>query len=631
MNRLFVILFCVLFISPCRAEAASSSSSEVNDLFFGEALYYAYQERWFDAIARLDTELIQHYNVDEPELDSLYENIHQAEFDVGDFELGYRMHRRAGRAITAVIEGNVPEPVRNEAIFRLSRIYFQKHQPEDALYTISRIDGEVPESLRDNLAFLRAHILMAVGRFANAVPILEQLQQSASFKGFSTYNLAVALMKQGRDQEGRLLLDRAGQLDLSSDLGAAIQDKANLVLGSKLLEENRFESAKQVLDRVTLNGPFSNRALLGSGWADASRGRFQQALAPWGILVEREVTDPSVQEALLALPYAYGKLNVYTKAAHRYAYALKLFGQEIEKLDASINSVNEGLFLKALVREEVKQDANWVVRLRELPNSPETYYLMEIMASHDFQESLKNYLDLEDLRRRLDTWERDLEAFEEIIAKRRSYYEPILPVIDNTFRQLDSRMRLRLEQRDNIEKRLNAMLTGRRTELLATSRERVISEQIDRLEDQLAAGDVKDKPDDFRMRIKRLRGLLIWNMHTDYDRRYTEACIHSRELNHEVDLLEKQYTAFVRARQAATQSYKGYNDTIREQRSLIAAAREEVTVLMDRQGQLIETMAVNELTRRRERLAEFQVKARFALADSYDRASRIHTKEEEGP
>jgi hypothetical protein len=36
---------------------------------------------------------------------------------------------------------------------------------------------------------------------------------------------------------------------------------------------------------------------------------------------------------------------------------------------------------------------------------------------------------------------------------------------------------------------------------------------------------------------------------------------------------------------------------------------------------------VNELTRRRERLAEFQIKARFAMADSYDRATRAQSQE----
>jgi hypothetical protein len=48
---------------------------------------------------------------------------------------------------------------------------------------------------------------------------------------------------------------------------------------------------------------------------------------------------------------------------------------------------------------------------------------------------------------------------------------------------------------------------------------------------------------------------------------------------------------------------------------------------MARQGHMLETMAVNELTARRERLAEFQVKARFGMADSYDRATRAQIQE----
>jgi hypothetical protein len=82
-------------------------------------------------------------------------------------------------------------------------------------------------------------------------------------------------------------------------------------------------------------------------------------------------------------------------------------------------------------------------------------------------------------------------------------------------------------------------------------------------------------------------------------------------LNEEVDLLKKQYEAFVRTRQAATLSYEGYDDLIRKERSQIASAQEKVKVLMSRQGNILETMTVSELTRRRERLAQFQVTARL--------------------
>jgi len=625
MKRLFVLLTILIFTASS-APAGTSAPKELKDLYFGEALYDAFQGDWFDAIARLDTELMQHYGVDEPERDTLHSHINQAEFDVGDFELAYRMHQRAGRAITAVIEGNVEEPVRNEAIFRLARIYFQKDQPVNAEYAVERISGAVPPKIRDDLDFLRAQILMANGRFAESARILRGLQDTKSLEGFTTYNLGIALIKDGKELEGRQYLDRAGQINSNDELTLAIKDKANLVLGSKLLKEKNFEGAKQVLDRVRLNGPFSNRALLGSGWADAFQGRFERALVPWTILVTRDVTDASVQEAMLAVPYAYGKLNVNSRAAVMYGSALEKFATEVDKLGASTESIREGHFLRALVREELKQDADWVVKLRKLPQTPETYYLLDLMASHDFQESLKNYLELEQLRKKLEAWEGDLDAFEEIVEQRRAYYQPLLPDIDREFRRLDSLMRLRLEQRDRIEQRLKAMLVVPRPDYLATAKERIISEQIVLLERKLTAGGTQ-VPSEIEARIKRLRGVLHWHIYTEYDRRFTEAYEHHRDLNREVDRLKTQYAAFVRTRQAATQSYEGYGDVIRRQRLLIRQAREKVGELMARQGHMLETMAVNELTARRERLTEFQIKARFAMADSYDRATRAQTQE----
>src|SRR5262249_40463835 len=115
---------------------AAVAEPKPRDLYFMEALYYAHQGLYFDALARLDAERAQHRALDEPQLDSLYPFIHPAEFSVGDFELNYRMHLRAGHAITAVLEGNVDESTRNDAAYRLARIQFQKGQLGDALQSL---------------------------------------------------------------------------------------------------------------------------------------------------------------------------------------------------------------------------------------------------------------------------------------------------------------------------------------------------------------------------------------------------------------------------------------------------------------------------------------------------------------
>ncbi len=623
MSWPYIGLLGLFFISSSFA-AGTPKQIELKDLYFGEALYLAYQGDYFDAIARLDTELGQYYGLDEPELDSLHYHIGQAEFSVGDFELSYRMHRRAGRAIKAVLEGNVDQSVRNEAAFRLARIYFQKDQPVNALHALERIEGKIPEKIRDDVAFLRAQIYMANGRFSDAVKVLKDMQGTESYEGFTGYNLGVALLKDGQEEEGRQQLDKAGQIGSSNPATLAIKDKANLALGNKLLEGGQAELAKQYLDRVRLSGPFSNKALLGSGWADASSGNFKHALVPWSILAKRNVTDKAVQEAMLAVPYAYGKLNVYGKAALMYGSALEAFGKEVDKLDASIKSIREGKFFQALVREELKQDKNWVVKLRNLPDTPETYYLMELMASHDFQESLKNYLDLEELRKKLASWIEGLDSYEEIISLRRQYYQPLLPDIDRQFRVLDSRMKLRLEQRERIAGRLKSMLVLPRPDFLATADERIIRERLDAIEKTIKNSKTTQSEETYE-RIKRLKGVLHWQIYTEYDKRLTDAYKHQRELDEVVEKLKKQYNSFVRTRQAATQSYEGYEKVLRPLRTHLLEAQERVKTLMARQGHMLEVMAVNELEQRRKRLEEYQIKARFALADSYDRAAKAQS------
>src|SRR5574337_625439 len=138
-----------------------ATAGDLRDLYFGEALYHAYQGQYFDALQRLDTELAQYHVLDEPQLDTLHYYVNDAEFSVGDFELDYRMHQRAGRAIKAVLEGDVAEAVRNEAAFRLARIHFQKGQLDDAQQALDRIKGVVPANIQDDVEFLRANVDLA--------------------------------------------------------------------------------------------------------------------------------------------------------------------------------------------------------------------------------------------------------------------------------------------------------------------------------------------------------------------------------------------------------------------------------------------------------------------------------------
>src|SRR6516162_4458492 len=600
-----------------------SMADDLRDLYFGEALYDAYQGQYFDALERLDAELAQHRRLDEPELDSLQYHIRQADFSVGDFELRYRMHLRAGRAIKQVLEADVEQPVKNDAAYRLARIEFQNDQPEDALHALERIQGTVPDNIKDDVEFLRANVYLALGRPADAAEVLKRLQTAQSLKGFAAYNLGIALLQSGHGAEGLRLLDKAGQTDSHETATAAIRDKTNMVLGSIMLRSDDYAHAELAFDRVRLEGPYSNRALLSTGWAEASAHDYQKAVVPWGMLIGRDPTDAAVQEARLALPFAYSKLRVYGRAATLYGQALDSFGKELEKVDVSMRSIRGGNFLKALVREEIKQDNVWVVRLRTLPDTPETFYLTELMASNDFQTALQNYLDLEDLHRRLIAWQSGFDAYEDLIRLRRANYEPLLPQVDARFRELDSQIRLRVEQRDHLQRRLQDILTAPRPELLATADERVALEHLRKIDTALRHANGAERAT-WQTRVQHLQGVLTWRLYTQYPERLTQAHKDLHVLNEDVRAMQEQYTAFVRARQAAVHSYSGYDQSISRLRTRVGEALQHVDTLLARQGHVIEAVAIDELNTRRKRLEAYQVQARYAVADSYDRELKEH-------
>jgi len=172
------------------------------------------------------------------------------------------------------------------------------------------------------------------------------------------------------------------------------------------------------------------------------------------------------------------------------------------------------------------------------------------------------------------------------------------------------------------------MLTAPRPEHLATADERVVSERLDQIDRALQPGGAAEQA--LRLRIARLRGALTWRLRTEYHERFTQAHEHLSELNGAIAAMTEQYQSMVRTRQAATHSYVGYDVPINQLRRRVGESLRKVNLLMARQGHLVETVAINELQVRRERLGAYQSQARFAVADSYDRATRQASDTQQG-
>lgn len=635
----FLLLVSVFLYSLSLGAASGLKDVELRDLYFGEVLYYAYQDLHFEALARLDIELSQYHELDESELDPFRQHAGQAEFSVGDIELQYRMSQRAGKAIEAVLGDGIDLATRNVAALQLARMFYKKNDPQSTLYALDLIReepdksryeekysldalrGKEPETFKTDAAYLRALASIDTGQFSQAAEILKTLEKEETLEGFVLYNLGIALIQSGQEEEGLKVMDELGNIETDDSGLLTLKDKTNIKLAYRYLDKAKPKQAKKYFQRVRLDGPYSNKALLGAGWVAVAEGQFDRALVAWSILHKREETNNSVQESLMAVPYAYGKLQAYGKSANLYKHAMDVFAKEIERMDDSIKSIRKGKFLTALLDVKSDMDKNWVVNLRALPDTPETRYTLELMASNDFQESYKNYKDLAVLRHHIEKWLADLRVYEEMIDIRRAYQEPILPVVEKEFKKIDARMKLRLEQRDNLATKIKNMLISPRPEYLATSTERQAIDNITALKEIIATnpGMVNDE---IISRVNRLQGVLQWRIKSEYDQRLTDAYNNLVALDKIIAKLKITYNSFIRTRQSATQSYEGYTIPIRQARTRLFSVQRKLKGVMAKQGRIIETMAINELDRRRKRLEDYQIKARFALAESYDRATK---------
>jgi len=155
-----------------------------------------------------------------------------------------------------------------------------------------------------------------------------------------------------------------------------------------------------------------------------------------------------------------------------------------------------------------------------------------------------------------------------------------------------------------------------------------VSVRLSELETRLQAADSPDVQ--LQDRIDRLRGVQTWTLETEYHERLTEAYKHLQELNADIDVLTAQYQSFVRTRQAAVHSYEGYDIPIKRLRTRVADATQQLNRLMARQGHMLETVAIKELVARRDLLESYQNQARYAFAESFDRAAKMQASEEQG-
>jgi len=622
-----IVFILSIFISvPAYSDSPSlRTTKDIRDLFFGEALYFYQQKDYFDAVALLDAELAQLYSLDDPTRDTLNYHREESELYVADMELSYRMHQKVGRTMQRLLDKSVHPAIRNRAAYRLAHIAFIKSSYEDALAALDRVDASADEDLKQKAALLRGQSLVALQRYPEAIKVLSGVHGNANVQAFANYNLGVAYLGENDTLSAYKILNAVGTMVAGNREIAALRDKANLTIGAALLKAEKPQEARPYFERVQLDSAFANKALLWVGWADAASGQYEQALVPWMLLRKRDITDVAVQEAMLAAPYGYSQLKAFGKSAVLYGQAVDKIDHEIQRLDDSIRSIREGKFLKAMLSEKARHDPEWLFKLGESADAPETRYLRNLLAGNTFNESYQNYRELDQLRLNLEKGLRDVAAYRDLLNRRKHYFAPLLETTESSYARARNKMQRAIDQRNDLANRLNRLLRKRDPMVFATTSERAALQTLRSTGARIERMHAQPGKDILQRKQALLEGVLKWNIDTGYENRLSSAFDHLRELDKEIGIAKQSETGLIKAKAEAALSYQGYDQALDQLQQRLVYLKDQVEGLIAHQGQFMERRAVSELLHRKNRLQSYRTKARFAMAEAYDLAVRAQS------
>ena len=612
----FVVLCGIMVVAllPYQARAAGEKSEPivVQDAHYGEALFYFYQGEYFPAIVRLLAAQQQ---------SQLENHVEESELLLGGLYLSYGHHLHAAEIFERLLADNVEPEIRDRTWFFLAKIWYQRGYLTEAQNALSNIQAELPDVLESERYMLHSQILIDEREYDQAIALLQGWNDKTEWASYAKYNLGVAMVRSGRVNKAAQILDDLGHLDPHNEELSALRDKANLALGYAFIQDDQPLAAKPALQRVRLDGPFSNKALLGVGWADAEIDNFRRALVPWMELRSRDLLDSAVQESMLAIPYAMAKLNSISQAADHYLNAVEAFYEEANRIDRTIDDIETGALLDKLLERDTLEATGWYWRVDELPEGPESRYLFHLLATHSFQEGLKNYRDLAYLRRNLEDWQENIGVFRNMLDTRELAYKTRLPRTEESLANvdLDGKIRRKLE----LDARLNGIEQSGDILALATRREFELWGQITALERNPALAANIPEAEEVRDKIKLLKGVLQWDLDRDFKSRLWK-------IRRDVQSTGQALVDTQRARRNVDETirnepllFENLNARVDGLNPRIETLTSQVDAALGRQRAFLQTIAVDELRAQQQRLNTYSVQARFALAAIYDLSATV--------
>ena len=629
-------------MSAGSASAAEKPKSEVADLRYGVALYHYYQQEYIPAISELMVADAR---------DGIHGHSNNPELIAGGISLAFGMQKHAEELFTRLLEDKSrPQNVQDAAWFYLGKLQYARGDWPGAASSFSRVSEKFNPDLLAEMRSLQINLQIKqndVGAFS-----LKKVEENklAQWEPYALYNLGAANARKGDMDSAQEYFNRLTDLSLedvkSRNEYLALLDKTHTAIGYTHLHEKNYQVAIDEFRKVRMEGIESNQALLGYGWAAIAQEKYGEAIKPWQVLQQRSLLFPAAQEALLALPFAYEKLNAPGDALREYENAEKLFDQEINLVRDMRATLTAGELLtlvsaKAVSTEELKElekknepgtltalitddGQNWLKLSGTSVIKTRSIYLRELFAQNDFQTMVLDLRDLLKLQKLLKDWQPKLIAYEELLQQKqtlRQQKEQQLSQQSLAQKQIEIQ-----KERDQLIARIAAIKANNDYVALADEKIRKSFVTIERSANTLDRMKANGEDiTDYEERLWLARGILLWRAAQEFPGNLATLEKSAADMTTAINQI-KTVQQNIAAVTATGQDLQPMFARIKQQQTQVDTELKNLNVLVEARAEKLRTKVDAQLEAHEKRLARYLSQSHLAVARLYDNALRTQAQ-----
>ncbi len=376
---------------------------------------------------------------------------------------------------------------------------------------------------------MKAQMLFRNKKYEEASAQLESVRYNGNLQLYAEYNNGITLLQLNdpvAHTKGYQILEAITTLQPLDQEQYAIKDQAILALALEALKTEKAGFAQQLLTNMRLDGLVSNEGLLMLGWSFAESEDYEQALIYWLQLSEMEdLLEPAVQEAWLAVPYAYQKQEDFKSALLGYEKALDSHILALEELDN----------LEAREAWRDLLDTRQTAEVSFTQTSPG--FQRQLVGDASFFELLKQWTQLQQWDNNLQISLRSLEPI-----------KIMLETNEQRFLQKSVEVNQRLEEiraldLDSSQSSLNEVFEQQTNqavpEMLLPEEDAKIWQRLQEAE-ELAASLSEEALGEKGEKLRRFKGVGLWSLHRSRDHNLWQGQQDKTALADEIKKLERQ-------------------------------------------------------------------------------------------